>query len=634
MLRVEDPTPLQQAWRMTGGLPLAVTLISKYLRLHAYGGQPRRLHAALASLSDAHMRLHLSLPSVLAMKHSNEQKANTPSSLDQVIALSDEALSPRAQEAFRALSVLPTKPDSFSEEAALAVSGDRVEDIDTLCDAGLLESFSPGRYTLHQVIAEYARLHLKGTVPAERLLHYALERSKNQRDLARLAEDHSTLLAALHSPAVHDNPQEYMTLIQRLTTFWRIQGHTALAEREMSHALEVARETQNISWTIRLLCDLAQCLFLRGEVRGAEMSLAEACDMARQQDHPALLALALHTLGTVSYIQGKLETAERCFQESLVLARHQGETERVGKTLTNLGAIAASRGKWSQAQHYWQERLQQARMQENQEAICLTLESLGRMAVYTLGGEAEAQRYLQEALEIAETLVFHMARADIRRNFGELAYVQGHIEQAEQYNQEGLSIAREFQQLRSLLLLLEQAASLALAREQDDQADVLLDEAEPLAQGNAFLLGLVRCRKGKVRLVQHRFGEAQRLLEDALTTFATDEEEFRARAEYVLAQVHAAQGNIEEAKHLGEQSLARYTSMQHRETVVVRAWILNHVRTRRAVSHVIPHEERGKPSCPHCHGHNAVVKRGKSRSGAQRYRCTQCRRDFSRHVPL
>ena len=36
---------LHEVFRMTGGLPLAVTLIGKYLRLHTYGGQPRRLHA-------------------------------------------------------------------------------------------------------------------------------------------------------------------------------------------------------------------------------------------------------------------------------------------------------------------------------------------------------------------------------------------------------------------------------------------------------------------------------------------------------------------------------------------------------------------------------------------------------------
>lgn len=80
-----------------------------------------------------------------------------------VIQISDEALDKGTQQALRALSVFPSKPNSFSEEAALAVASTNDQAIDTLVDFGLLESSGEGRYTLHQTISDYAQYNLIDT---------------------------------------------------------------------------------------------------------------------------------------------------------------------------------------------------------------------------------------------------------------------------------------------------------------------------------------------------------------------------------------------------------------------------------------------------------------------------------------
>jgi len=56
-----------------------------------------------------------------------------------------------------ALSVFPPKPNSFSEEAALAASQQPVEALDELWDAGLLENWGSERYALHQAVADALR---------------------------------------------------------------------------------------------------------------------------------------------------------------------------------------------------------------------------------------------------------------------------------------------------------------------------------------------------------------------------------------------------------------------------------------------------------------------------------------------
>ncbi len=498
------------------------------------------------------------------------------------------------------------------------------------------ESLGSGRYTLHQSVAEYARFHLHETAPAERLLRYALQRSRDQRDLKHFAEEHSTLLAALRLTTSQGNVHEQITLTHSLTNFWRVQGYTTLAEQEIHKALNGARMIQDIPETIQLLCDLAQCFFLRGDTLLAGASLREAEKLARAGTYPALLGQVLHNQGTIYYSQGNLGMAERCFRESLVLTRNHVEVQFIEKTLSNLGAIAASRGNWDEARSYWQERLMHARSTQNKEVMCRMLENLGRIALYRLGSEAEAQAYLQEALGLAEELAFHLKRCDIRCMLGELASFQGKFDLAERYNREGLDVARQFGYKRSLILLLDQAASFAMKDKDVSQTEMLLDEAEHIAQGNSFLLGIVNCGKGNLRLMQHRLQEAQYLLEHALAAFAPNEEEECARVEYSLAQVYAEQGDIYKAKQLGERSLTRFTLMQHREMHIVRAWLQQfcspqHAPNSSSTPFVAPEVDTLSP-CPRCARCDTVSKRGKSRNGAQRYHCKQCKHDFTQKV--
>ena len=89
--------------------------------------------------------------------------------------MTDQQLDEQARTALYALSVFPSKPNSFSEEAALAIANCAAPILDALFDAGLLESSVSGRYTLHQTIADYARLHLQDATAYERL-HRLLHR--------------------------------------------------------------------------------------------------------------------------------------------------------------------------------------------------------------------------------------------------------------------------------------------------------------------------------------------------------------------------------------------------------------------------------------------------------------------------
>ncbi len=267
-----------------GGLPLALTLIGNYLRKQSQSRQRRRINAALDHLSNAEERLHLSEPQEAAEGHSS-LTSDVHLSLQSVFSVTDEQLNPKARNALYALSVFPAKPNTFSEAAALFVAKCDVETLDMLSDAGLLESSDNERYTLHQTIADYARLHLKDTGAYERFLSYitdALERNEKDYDLLE-----------------RENPLIYATL-------------------DLSHT----RGKQD--YLIRAVLAFTPYLLSRGLYPQAKEWLQRAYDAAQQRVDTPHITKTLLYLGRIAQKQGEYTQAETYFQDGLKLARRRG----------------------------------------------------------------------------------------------------------------------------------------------------------------------------------------------------------------------------------------------------------------------------------------------------------------------
>ena len=153
----QDPQGAQALVQAVGGLPLAVTLMGKYL-IQSFTDQLWLLRTVLGQFYDTQRRLGVNLSTPDG--HTSTSLATAvPLNLCTVIALCDQHLSPHAHAALCALAIFSPQPESFSQEAALATSQQPEETLDMLLDFGLLETCGPGRYTLHQAVADYARAH-------------------------------------------------------------------------------------------------------------------------------------------------------------------------------------------------------------------------------------------------------------------------------------------------------------------------------------------------------------------------------------------------------------------------------------------------------------------------------------------
>lgn len=342
-----------------GGLPLALTLMGHYLRLHASGGQSRRIHEALDQLNHIETRLHLSEPRG-PLQHHPSLSSDQSLSLHTVIGLTNQHLSQQASATLIALGILPHKPAAFSEAAALAVGACPTNVLDTLVDMGLLESAGDGYYTLHQTISDYARLHLQDNAPYERLIAYAV-----------------ACLQIYHA--------DYNLLDRELTT--------------LLLALEAASTLKQQAGLIQLACAIAPFLMLRGNYPLARRHLRRAYDAAVMlADDPGIITTLL-LRGQVAQKQGTYTQAETDFREALTLARKNNNAELISAALNDLGRATWKRGNYALAEVYLKEGLALARQIEDPERMCDLLQALG-VVVGIRGDHLQETAYLQEGLTL------------------------------------------------------------------------------------------------------------------------------------------------------------------------------------------------------------------------------------------
>ena len=556
-----------------GGLPLALRLMGNYLRKVAYGGQPRRVSTALQRLSAVEERLQIEEPQGPVESHPS-LSANTPLSLLSVFAVTDQQLDEQARAALYALSTFPAKPHSFSEEAALTVANCAVGTIDALIDAGLLESSGPGRYLLHQTIADYGRTHLQDDSVYDRLIAYATHYVQtHKKDYELLEQESSMILAVLETAHALGRRAELVRGVLAFAPFLLLRGFYDLAEQHLPRAYEAAAALGNLRGISSALLYLGETAQKRGDFAQAEASYQEGLTLARQLDDPERISALLTNLGWVTLKRGKYTEAESYLQEGLALARQGEDPEQISGILKILGPVVGSRGDYAQSEAYLQEGLTLARQLGDREQICILLISLG-VAVGQRGNHGQAAAYFLEGLTLARQIGHREWISALLTNLGEALAAQGKYVQAEVCLQEGLHLARQLEQRESISVLLINLGLTTRKQGKYTQAERYFREGLVLAQqlGIPQITSNALYEFGNLYLDKQQADAAATSFSEMLLTVPEGSQDLIALAQYGLARA-AAQDNIQEARKLGEKSVATLEAMGHRNAKEVRDWL-------------------------------------------------------------
>jgi tetratricopeptide (TPR) repeat protein/transcriptional regulator with XRE-family HTH domain len=573
----KEPERARELVLAVGGLPLALHLMGNYLRLQSYTGQARRISAALQKLTDANERLNVGEPRGPVERHPSLTN-DTPVSLRTVIAVTDQYLDEQDKQASQtlyALSVFPPKPNSFSEEAALAIAACTVDTLDLLTDTGLLQSSGPDRYTLHQTIADYAHLQLKDHNPHERLITYITEFVETHRKEYEILEvESNNVLAALEAANKQAKHAELIRAACAFAPFLLARGLYQVAEIHLQRAYAAAQSCADQHGLASTLLYLGDMTWKQGNGEQAEKYLQEGLRYARKiDDHERICAL-LSSLGSVTWRRGEYKQAETYLQEGLVLAREFESLERICGLLDILGSVEMMQGNYLQSEEYLQEGLQLARQVGEKEVICRILLNLGGTAGEQ-GRYEKAEVYFQEGLKIARQINHREWISALLNNLGDVVEQQGNYTQAEQYFQEGLELARQIEHrewtsllLHNLGLTTRKLGNYSLS-EQYSQESLILAQQINIPQITCYIL----YEYGNLHIDQKKINQAKNNFDEMLATAPEGGQDLIALAQYGLARVLYIQKNIEEAIQMGKTSLAKLEAIGHRDTLEVRNWL-------------------------------------------------------------
>jgi tetratricopeptide (TPR) repeat protein/transcriptional regulator with XRE-family HTH domain len=559
-----------------GGLPLALTLIGNYLRMQSYTGQARRITAALQRLTDASERLNIGEPRGPVERHPSLRN-DTPVSLRTVIAVTDQQLDERASKTLYALSVFLPRPNSFSEEAALAVTACTVEILDQLTDTGLLESSGSDRYTLHQTIADYARLQLSEASAHERLIIYITNLVETHRkDYEILEVESNNILTALEAANEQTKYAELIRAACAFAPFLLARSLYKEAEKHLQRAYNAAMAQADHYGLASLLLYLGGMARKQGKYEQAKGYLQEGLAYARKINNYELICETLAQLGTVTWRSGDYQQTETYAQEGLPLARQLENLEITSRLLNILGSVALSKGNYAQSEAYWQEGLALARQLSERELICTILLNLGVLA-NDQGNPEQTKAYHTEALELARQLGHSELTSLLLNNLGDTASEQGDYEQAEQYFQEGLELARRIDQIEWTTLLLLNLGLTARKQGHYAKAEQYLSESLIQARqlGVPQLTAHILHEYGNLHLDRQQLKQGETIFREMLTTVPEGSQDLLALARYGLARAIAAQGNIAEALQLSETSALTLEGIGHRSAHEVREWHLS-----------------------------------------------------------
>jgi tetratricopeptide (TPR) repeat protein len=612
---VSEAQITQDLVQAVGGLPLALTLLGNYLRKQAQQSD-EPISAVLERLSNANVRLQISEAHTPVEDHPG-LPGDTVLSLQSIIAVTDQWLPEPARKALYTLSIFPPKPHTFTEEAALAVTAGTYDELDVLSDVGLLESYGD-RCTLHQIISDYARIHLDETEEREaysRLIAYIadfVEAHRKDYELLDL-ESHTIYLALTQAHAlgkqrelIHvicgfapflilrgfyslaephlkrafdaavqlDDKEGITGTLLYLGEIEQRQGNYALAETHLQQGLTLARQGSNQERVCALLTQLGLVFQEQGHFPQAETAYQEGLTLARNSADHESICLLLNNLGWVNMRRGEFAQSERYLQEGLALARKIEDRERVSGLLRILGAVEIYRGNFVQAQSYLQEGVTVARQLGDSEQICALLGNLGAVA-FQQGKNSQARMYYQEGLELARQIGHRERICSVLINLGDVFVDEEDYVQAEIYFQEGLELARQIGHREWVSALLLNLGMTARKQSHYNKAKLYLQESLALANqiSQAYIICPILCELGDLSVSEGNADLAGDYFKKMLEQIPSGDQQLLALAYYGLARVSALQGDVENARMHGSNSIKIFEMMEHRKVTEVREWI-------------------------------------------------------------
>ncbi|MCB8979288.1 MAG: tetratricopeptide repeat protein [Ardenticatenaceae bacterium] len=606
---------LRHICQLVDGVPLALELAAAALAYHS----PAHVAAELQQNLDF-LRTHLrDLPE----RHR---------SMRAVFAHSWSLLSPAEQWVFAQLAVFH---GGFSLAAATAVTkADRFM-LESLLAKSLIQRQGDGRYTLHELLHQFAAEKLAENGEFEtavqqahatyfaNYLHTRLPEMGAATDagLQAIAQEFENVQAAWRYWVRLGEETAVSQMLGGLTAYFYIRGlfHPGLtglaqaaeafaagspqlqAEIRVRQALFLTETgayeaailaadeaiVLSAAETVTAIANLCRgyAHWSQGNYEAAKPELEQAIAQAKTAELGWVAAQSLNTLGNVLLDQGETVAAQALHQQALTQAAKIGHRRLEASTRINLGNDFWHAGEFALAH----EQFEQAR-HICQAAGILQIESLAHLNIglvdSELGNYASSVAHIEQALAISREVGDRRGEGNALLNLLVVFMELNRVGEVADLLPDALAVCRAVGDQQGETMALDLSAHIHLLTGAFAEAEAILVETWQLCERIGDGWGMMETRLSQARLQWHlgNFAENVRLAEDALAR-ARELADLasEAKAFCAVGNGRLAQESYEEAIEAYEQAIATWQELDqgHLTLESVAGWLLCLVRLKR-----------------------------------------------------
>lgn len=396
-------------------------------------------------------------------------------SVGQAFALSYAQISPSAQRLFPLLGLYPS--GRLDSRVAAALAGlpltDTQELLDELVDAHLVEEVQPGRYRLHDLLREYARLllaapewqperraalerlldhHLSVTLAIARMLEAAGSRrsipahTPGRPDLlaapvfegrAWFEENHAGLTALVRVAEEEGFPVQCWQLARAC---WRLNfdgGHLDELIETHTIGLRVAERLGDEAAIATMLNYVSSAYFRLARLPEAIRAMELALSLRRRIGLRGDLLTTLWNLGVSYAANGDLRQAEVKFDEAFGLIRGPEDADALTNLLNNRSYTLIGWGRYDEALRLARLHLLLARQTRD---LRQTNNAMGHLAMirHRMGDLGPARRLLRSALYLKRLGGNRFGEGEVLNEIAVMERVAGQPDHAAALHREAL----------------------------------------------------------------------------------------------------------------------------------------------------------------------------------------------------
>ena len=329
-IEIEAVRRLVQA---VGALPLGIEVVGAYLGSTESRYFREDREAALTALADPRVRLEQACRRL-------GQENNVVSTVRECIRLSLENLPPDTVETFFCLGAFAPKPESFTREAAIAVSSLGTNALALLIDHNLL-SMSGQLLQIHQVVSDVANEQLQSSA-TERHKRYYLNKAESLEPEWRAMEAvYGQFTWAFRRETELESMMCFLTRAKWYQERrWLGSDFVSWANR----ALSVAEKEGNRALTAELLTELAWMHFRLHQPTLALEHAERALTVLPPDAQASATARIYSRLGLALARLRRFPEAIAAYKNGLTLVSGDDKPYMVGSLLGNLGAAQVELG--------------------------------------------------------------------------------------------------------------------------------------------------------------------------------------------------------------------------------------------------------------------------------------------------